>query len=195
MLSELPEWKTGRKYRNELSSAQRQAHVQKTLVERDKMLRGITRKTGDVVVVASLAVLAWGEADLVQVLAGLAARGETLRALDTGIEVRPSPTAADIAAAVEAYREGRKRARETLRGETGGAVSAQKRWDEAAAKIAPHAHLWGMAGQVQKEVLALMGVSRNTAIAHLEEWGNAKKPKRRGDAGRKPAPRGRGAKK
>ena len=78
------------------------------LEERADMLRPTSRTMPEVILVASIRVLALSPVDLTAALAAASGRHATIRALDTGMEIAPDAGAAEIAAAAAAWDKARR---------------------------------------------------------------------------------------
>ena len=98
--------------------------------QRAELLQATSRTRGRDVYVASPAVLAWTPQDMLESLAALAARGDTVHLLDAGLVLTPTSGAAELHQVVVAF----GRAREPTRvGRSGAEVSGARR---AAASLA-----------------------------------------------------------
>jgi hypothetical protein len=146
-------------FRDALDRRQRRAHTPDSLVQRAMMLRSTARsQNNEVIHVASLAVLAWSEADLREVLDAIKARGAVLVSSE-GIN-------GDLVAAWAAVRRQSRLEGAALRG---SAVSAERR--KAASEVAVKliAGDWPLPSKDHPtaELLARCGLSLNTVKAHL----------------------------
>ena len=158
----------GRRFVDILTAADRQAHLTDRLLQRAAMLRPTKRQGGDIVV-ASLAVLDWTAAGLMEVLALAMARGMSVRVLDAAIVILPGGGPEILHAAAIAFATSRKRDAEIVRGMAGGAISAARRMDAARAKAETIRAEWAMPS-AEYPTLALLeraGISRNTAKLYL----------------------------
>lgn len=135
---------TGSIYEDTLSRNHMRGRDPKFLVERAVLLRPTGRQAAGIIKVASIRVFALSPVDLADALAQAAARQETIIALDTGLEIAPSPSAAVFNAAMSTWDKGRRNA-QTIDGRTKGnqaAAEAKRRRSEAAVAIARP--LWGL---------------------------------------------------
>lgn len=131
-------------YEDELTRAHLRGRNVAALQHRRDMLRPTSRTTEEVILVASIRVLALSPVDLTAALAAASARHATVRALDTGLEISPSAGAAEIAAATAAWDKARRddQTRDARGKGNEAAVQAAERRREAALAIARP--LWGM---------------------------------------------------
>src|SRR4051812_26403387 len=78
MAEMVPDWGKIAKYKDVLTTKQRQAHGSGLLIERKAMLRATKpRPEGERIYLASMAILAWDGADLELALSGVWERGAT----------------------------------------------------------------------------------------------------------------------
>ena len=153
----VPGWPNVTVFRDILDARTRQAHQAVDLVNRAAMLRPTSSKLGgEVIYVASLAVLAWSKSDFTKVLSDTARRGATIQALD-GADVPSAP--GFMAAKVEGSR---RQARQN-----GTRIAADRRAAEAEAKAMPFKERWRDKTERTADLLAEMGLSRNTASKYL----------------------------
>jgi hypothetical protein len=121
-------------FTDDLNNTQRQAHRVVSLDARNELLRPSTRRgSGDLIIMASPAVFAWGPDDFMDALAEAAARNATVRFLDTGLEIGPKAKAPEFSKAAKAFAESRKRIAEIVHGRAGGLKSAKTRSKKDAA--------------------------------------------------------------
>ena len=153
----VPGWPNVTVFRDILDARTRQAHQSVDLVNRAAMLRPIGRqREGETIYVASLAVLAWSKNDFVDVLEAAKRRGAFIEALD-GMNIPSVPAFA--AAKVEGSR---RQARQN-----GTRIAADRRAAEAEAKAMPFKERWRDKTERTADLLAEMGLSRNTASKYL----------------------------
>lgn len=167
----VPDWRDGCVvFRDDLDSAQRQAHQTDVLVGRfNALFRTTTRKRPEKLYVASLAVLAWTAEDMLACLTAAAARMATIHVLDVDLIIGPDADAALLHKAVNAFSEARKRSTAYRTGEAGGRISGGQRAEAAKAAAERIRERWGMPSD-QYPTLALLeeaGISRNTAKLYL----------------------------
>jgi len=118
-------------------------------------------------VVASLAVFAWSEGDVLKHLTAAAARGATVQVLDAGLEIGPGSGAEALHQAVEAFAAARKRQVETERGRTGAMISARKREDRARTAAESIRAAWARRDIKTHDLLVHAGITLNTAKRYL----------------------------
>lgn len=149
---------------DDLTDRELRGSYQDKLTERAIMLRPSTRKTPNIVLVASLAVLAKAEADMRQLAKDLAAQGAVIESVEDVTTYNPKQTDKLIAA------WGRARTKSRLEG-------AAKRGGQKSASIRKAASLegakriwdrWKLPSDEHKtaDLLAEAGISRNTMNAH-----------------------------
>jgi hypothetical protein len=146
-----------RVFTDALDRKARRGHSAVELVERGQMLRPTRRLRGEVVHVASYAVLAWSADDLLAVLAALKRRGARLVSAEDG-------EAEDVLAAWHAARTKSRHAGAVLRG---GEVTKARKAAEYAPKVEAIRDRWGNPAYDTATLLAEAGVSRNTATKYL----------------------------
>lgn len=156
----------GQTFYDALTTTERRAHRPESLVERASMLRPTTRRSADTIFVASLAVLAWTQEDLLVVWERIAQRGATLVSEDDQMAFSPGTTGESL---TKAWREARAKSRLEGSARRGARISGAKRRaaaDEAVEKIRDR---WGLpSSEVSTaELLREAGVSRNTVNARL----------------------------
>ncbi len=158
-------WRTLTAFRDVLDARLRQGHSAANLVERAMLLRPTSRARRETIAVAAAPCFAWDGADFDQAMAALADRRAILRDLSAGQDFGPD----DIAAAREAFRAGRQRAKHEALQRAGVMVSAAKRRAEKDAGIERIRERWGMPSEVWPTavLLAEAGASRNTVNDRL----------------------------
>ena len=140
------------------------------LEERADMLRPTSRTMPEVILVASIRVLALSPVDLTAALAAASGRHATIRALDTGMEIAPDAGAAEIAAAAAAWDKARRddQTREARGMGNEAAVRAAERRREAWLAIARP--LWGLPSEEMPatEIAKRSGLSVGTLYRFLD---------------------------
>lgn len=164
----VPDWPKGvAVYRDEMTPSQRKRHMVGDLEGRIALLRQTTRgrKGGEDIYVASLAVLAWTLADLLECLTLAQSRGSTVHVLDTGLVLAPDAGAATLHQATKDFATGRK----SSIGMVGGEISARLRSEAAKAKAMTIEAEWKLPSKdyPSPALLAKAGISRNTANLYL----------------------------
>ena len=166
-----PAWPKGvTVFRDDIDARDRRGHSTELLVKRSEMLRGTTRKGHtERITLASLAVLAWSAEDMLECLTLALSRGAIVRVLDAGIEIPPTPDAAVLHRAAQAFRRARARGVVMERGKAGGMASATQRVAEAKAKAELIRAEWALPSEDYPtlDLLTKAGISRNTARLYL----------------------------
>jgi hypothetical protein len=164
----VPGWPKGiAVYRDELTASQRKRRAVDDLEGRIALLRQTTRgrRGGEDIYVASLAVLAWTLADLLECLTLAQSRGSTVHVLDTGLVLTPASGPSDLHQATKDFATGRK----SSIAMAGGEVSGRLRSEAARAKAKAMEPFWRLPSEEYPTVplLARFGLSRNTANLYL----------------------------
>jgi hypothetical protein len=164
----VPGWPRGvAVYRDELTLSQRKRHMVGDLEGRITLLRQTTRgrRGGEGIYVASLAVLAWTLADLLECLTLAQSRGSTVHVLDTGLVLTPDAGPAALHQATKDFAAGRK----SSSGMVGGEISARLRSEAARARAETIRAEWSLPSDEYPTLalLARAGLSRNTAKLYL----------------------------
>lgn len=152
-------------YRDVLPMSDQNSHCPEALAERSLMLNPSTMQEGVTVHVASMAVLAWSEADMEVVLRALGDQNAILCPADGGLRLVPHLDG--IEAGVEEWRIARTRSRLKGAARRGGAVSAARKMAAADAGIEKIRSRWGDASWRTADLLAEAGVTRNTVNKRL----------------------------
>jgi hypothetical protein len=115
--------------------------------------------------VASLAVLAWTLADLLECLTLAQSRGSTVHVLDTGLVLTPDSGPSALHQATKDFATGRK----SSIAMAGGEVSGRLRAEAARAKAMTIEAEWKLPSEEYPTLalLAKAGISRNTANLYL----------------------------
>lgn len=188
-------------YRDVLTPGARKAHSAKMLKHRAKLLRPTERPAlGEVIYVASPAVLDWGSDGFLACLKAIAARRAALVFLDTGRRLEHDASGVDVTAAMQEFRTARLK-RKVIGGgpAVGNRVSARKRIASADARAeliradwsraeVPTAELLLRAGKVPKGRKEVVPMSYGTAVERL---GARPQKIRNMEAARKRAERGK----
>jgi hypothetical protein len=125
--------------------------------ERGSLLRPSSRRAGEVICVASLAVLAVSTEDFMAVCAAAAGRGATIVAHETETRIEPGAGAEALSAAVAAFRDCRRRSNIVgERWKPGAAASVAKRQADIVARVALFAEDWAKR-EIPTPVLLLRG--------------------------------------
>lgn len=151
-----------------LDARTRRAHRVDSLGHRATILRPTARRGQEhEIIIASLAVFAWSQGELLQCLTAAASRGATIRVIDADLSIGPSAGPAILQQALAAFEAARARQKEFEQGRAGAAASAQKR--EAKAKEAAEGirHDWGRRDEKTGVLLARANISLNTAKRYL----------------------------
>ena len=129
MALRVPDWPDVPTYVDRLPPAKRKAHVPASLVQRTELLRETARtESTEIVIVGSLACLAWEQSDFLECIALASRRRATLVALDTGRRITPDASPSEVAEANREFLVRRKSKREL--GPVGYQVSAERRMDK-----------------------------------------------------------------
>lgn len=162
-----PNWREGQEYRDELPPRRRQTPSPDDLLDRASMLRPTSRRSAEQIVVASIAVLAVSQLDLVRVLAMAEARKATLIAIAEEVRLVPPYTAEAIAETLTIFAMAIHRGRGNTR--LGHLVSAERREARAKAACDLIKERWALPRSQfsDKALLAEAGVARATAVRHL----------------------------
>lgn len=110
VLAKVQGWEKLPRYTDTLTRRGLQARTPDLLEERGDMLRPTSRRSGETIYVASLAVLAFGATDLVNVLAAAAARRATIEVLADDLTIPPDAPAAVVAEVMAAWERAKRRA-------------------------------------------------------------------------------------
>lgn len=120
-------------YRDDLTRRGLQVRTPNLLEQRAEMLRPTSRRTGETIYVATLAVLSFGAPDLANVLAAAARRRATLVSVADSLTVPPDAPAAVVAEAMAVWDRHKRRAI-TEGGRLAGVKVAQERRRAATAE-------------------------------------------------------------
>ena len=160
---------SGPTYEDTLNRNQLRGRNTAALVERAQMLRPTARTTPEIILVASIRVLALSQVDLTNALAAAAARNATVRVLDTGLEIGPNATIAKIAVATMAWDKARRedQTRDARTKGNAAMVAAAEQRRKAALAIARP--LWELRSEEMPvaEVAKRAGVSVGTLYTYL----------------------------
>jgi hypothetical protein len=164
----VPGWPKGvAVYHDDLTPSQRKRRAVGELEGRIALLRQTTRgrKGGEDIYVASLAVLAWTLADLLECLTLAQSRGSTVHVLDTGLVLAPDAGPTALHQATKDFATGRK----SSIAMAGGEVSGRLRSEAAKAKALTIEAEWKLPSEdyPTMALLARAGISRNTAKLYL----------------------------
>jgi hypothetical protein len=171
-------------YRDELSKAALKRRDTSMLFEREAMLRPTARSGGEVIRVASLAVLAMTTRDLAEVIAAAAARKATIEAVAEGLAIPPDPPAVIMAQALEAWEKARHRA-QTEGGRLAGAkIAAERNRQRTAAGLALIRDDWSLPTEEVStaELVERSGLSYKTIWEHLGKRSKAQKTRLKREA-------------
>ena len=170
LAAQVPGWPEVPTFADVLPPAKRKAHSPASLIQRDELLRGTSRRENvEAIVVVSLACLAWEQVDFLHCVAAASKRGAIVIALDTGRRIPPDASPAEIAEAAQEFVTQRRAAKGGNGGPAGYLVSAQRRSDEARAAAMSIKDRWE---QPTKDyptdlLLAEADICRNTANHYL----------------------------
>lgn len=142
-----------REWVDEIKVSSRKRLQPEDLKQRAVMLKPIGRDRPETIVVASLACLAVSWRDLGDVLVAAAERNATIRALDSGVEIPPSPGTALMNQAMQWFaaahqRRGLGRTREEI---------ALAKIEDTKARIERIRHLWPLRTHTKEELFAIAG--------------------------------------
>jgi DNA invertase Pin-like site-specific DNA recombinase len=160
-----PGWREHKVFSDDgLTACELRGNYQDKLTERAVMLRPSTRKTSDIVLVASLAVLARTEDDMRQLAKDLAAQSAVIESVEDVTTYNPKQTDKLIAA----WKRARTKSRLEGAAKRGGQKSASIR---KAASLEGAKRIWDRwklptNEHRTAELLAEAGISRNTMNAH-----------------------------
>ena len=149
-------------YRDEVKPRHRQAHQIASLEQRASILRPTNRRRAETIYVASLAVLAWGEPDFRAVLTAAGARGATIKALASDVEIAPG---SDPDAAVAVWKASRNLDQRVAALKAGPAISAENRRSKSDKAIKEHVEpYWPLPSKEYPTaaLVAASGLSLNT---------------------------------
>lgn len=171
-------------YRDELSGAALKRRDTSMLFERAAMLRSTSRRSGEVIRVASLAVLAMSVRDLAEVLSGAAARLATIEAVAENFSIPPDPPVAILAQAIHAWEKARQRARTEGGILAGSRVAAERARARTAAALALVQEDWSRptAEVSTAELVERSGLSYKTLWEHLGKRSKAQKTRLKREA-------------
>lgn len=152
-------------FRDEMDGRVRRGRKPASLYHRAEMLRATTKRRGEIVHVATLAVMAWTQDDLLEALTLALARGVTVRALYDDLTIQPDAGPDVLHAAVVAFAKGRKAGSAFI----GGKISGEAKEAVARAKAQRIADIYGMPTDKMSwsELIRVSGLVRNTIIKHL----------------------------
>ena len=156
-------------YRDELARRDMRGKNASALKQRTVMLAPTAKTEPETILVASIRCFALNPVDLTTALAAAVARNATVRALDTGIEIGPGASVAEIAQAAQAFDKARK-GEQTREGRArGNAVAAERARQRTAPKIAEARKLWGLPSDTisTDEISKRVGLSLRTLYLHL----------------------------
>ena len=179
MAAHVPGWPDVPTYVDVLSPAKRKAHSPASLANRIELLRQTSRPdNAEVIIVTSLACLAWEQSDFLQCVAAASTRGATLVAIDTGRQTAPDASPTEIADAVQEF-VSRRRSKRGL-GPPGHLVSADRRAAEARAGAMRIKERWALPTKdyPTDPLLAEAGICRNTANLYLGKRPDAQRKHR-----------------
>ena len=165
-------------YEDKLTRRGLQARTPDLLEERADMLRPTSRKTGETIYVASLAVLAFGAADLVNVLAAAAARRATIEVVADSLTIPPNAPAAVMAEVMAAWERAKRRALTEGGRLAGIRVAAERRRAKTAAALDKVRDDWGKPSS-EVSTAALIERSGLTYKALNEHLGPRKKAQKK----------------
>lgn len=152
-------------YTDRVNARDRRSRQRPSLMDaRAEMLRPTGRKNEIVIYVASLAVLAWSEDDLREVMAAIKARRAMLVSAEDG-----ECFTENVEDAVARWRAASTKSRLEGAAKRGGAVSAKVRGDRVSAGVEKIKDRWPLPSSEWSTaaLLAEAGVSRNGANARL----------------------------
>ena len=152
------------------------------LIERNKdLLRASGRRGSDEIVVATMLALAPTERDLMEVIDRAASRGATIRAIDSGVTIKPDSGLRGGRAALDDWHRAREAAR-TKPGRTAGYIAAaEKKLAYTERKLPEARRLWrDPDNYTVEQVEELAGLSRKTLYDRL-----GRRPKKKGTSNAK----------
>jgi hypothetical protein len=170
LAEQVPGWPNVPTYSDVLPPTKRQAHAPASLTGRAELLRGTTRLENlEVIILASLACLAWEQSDFLDCVAAASARGATIVALDTGRRIPPTASPGEINEAAKEFMTKRRAAK--VGGKPGHIVSAERRSANSEAAAMRIKDRWELPTKdyPTDELLAEAGICRNTANFYLEK--------------------------
>lgn len=179
MAAQVPGWPDVPTYVDLLSPAKRKAHVATMLTQRNELLRKTARTEGvEVIFVASLACMAWEQADFLQCVATASQRGAIMVALDTGRRIKPDASPTDVAEANQEFLA-RRRSKASA-GPAGYIVSAERRAGDSRAGAMRIKERWEQPTKNYPTDLLLTeaGICRNTANLYLGKRPDAQRKHR-----------------
>lgn len=171
-------------YTDTLPPAMRMGRDPASLAERASMLRPTAKARGEIINVASLAVLAWSPQDLTRVFSAAAERGATVLAHDINLAIPPNAEMSIVHTALEELARSRRRAQTELGRFAGGKISGHLRGEASRVACDKIAARWALPTKEYPtdDLLAEAGVSRNTATKYLDRRPEAQRKHRLGIA-------------
>ena len=164
-------------YEDALTRNQQRGRNVAALEQRAQMLRPTSRQDPQLILVASIRILALSPVDLTAALAAAAACRATVRALDTGLEIGPAAGAAEFAAACAAWDKAR-RSDQTLAGREKGRLAAEAtKTAKREPRLAQARELWAKPSDEisVQEIAHRVGLSVATLYNHLEPRSRARR--------------------
>ncbi|GAC1508465.1 MAG: hypothetical protein NVS1B6_15860 [Steroidobacteraceae bacterium] len=146
-------------YRDKLSSRALMAHSVSSLKERASLLRPSSRRDGEVIYVASLAVLAIGANDFMDVCAAALARGAAIVAHEDKVTILPNSKPEQMRDALAFFIHSKRRfeRKKGEAGKAGAAASATKRAADAKRRVELIREDWGKRDVPMAELLKRAG--------------------------------------
>jgi hypothetical protein len=153
-----PGWPDVPTFRDTLSVRKRIAHQPASLKERASLLRPSGREPGEVIYVASLAVLAIGAADFMDVCAAASGRRAAILEHETGTLIPFNAGADALSDALNAFLDSKRRSEHAgEKWKPGAAASAQKRMEDAKRRAELIREDWCQRGVPTAELLLRAG--------------------------------------
>ena len=157
----------GTKFCDELPASERRGFRINGLAERGHMLRRTIRQAEQVIQVASLACFARNAEDLMVALSEAAEVNATIRDVSANMDIKPSAKAKDMKAVAKLFAEGRKKAAEVVRGQTGGQASGKVRAALARQIALKFSADWQDFKKNNQQIVEESGLSINTLRLYL----------------------------
>lgn len=163
----VPGWPDVSIYRDRLSRGALKAHSPAALTERANLLRKTSRRTGETIYLASLAVLAWSAEDFMACLEAAQARNAAVVALDTERRIEPTAGARELREALSEFLAARRRDQTGNARKAAASVTAEKRKADSEARCALIRDDWGNPETATADLLLRAGTKRGRRMVPM----------------------------